>query len=227
MSSAKITMIGCERALSYSDESIFDYLELPEGIDKDVLTSELLLRSGEFEVLYPDPYMIRDLIGIWSKKHYPTFDKWIKALNVEYNPLDNYDRHEEVTEEHEGTFNGKTSSENNSHGDSKSKVENDDTTTTTGDTTGYNSSDFVDNDQSVNVLDGEQNSSSEYKDKTSGSGTQDNKDAYKNKHSAHLWGNIGTTTSAQMLQGELDVRRFNIYSQIADIFVSEFCILVY
>ena len=65
------------------------------------------------------------------------------------------------------------------------------------------------------------------KDKTTGSGTQDNTDKYKNKHSSHLWGNIGVTTSAQMLQGELDVRRFNIYSQIADIFVSEFCILVY
>ena len=227
MSSAKITMIGCERALEVNNESLFDNLILPSGIDKDTLVAELLVRSGEFEVLYPDPYMIRDLIGFWSKKHYPTFDKWIKALNVEYNPLDNYDRHEEITEEHEGTFNGKTSSTNNSQGDSKSKVENDDTTTITGDTTGYNSSDFVDNDKSVNVLDGEQNSSSEYKDKTTGSGTQDNTDKYKNKHLSHLWGNIGVTTSAQMLQEELDVRRFNIYSQIADIFVSEFCILVY
>ena len=227
MSSAKITMIGCERALEVNNESLFDYLQLPSGIDKDTLVAELLVRSGEFEVLYPDPYMIRDLIGFWSKKHYPTFDKWIKALNVEYNPLDNYDRHEEITEEHEGTFKGNTSSSNSSVGNSKSKVENDDTTTNTGDTTGYNSSDFVDNDQNVTVLDGEQNSSSEYADTTTGKGSQDNKDAYKNKHTSHLWGNIGVTTSAQMLQGELDVRRFNIYSQIADIFVSEFCILVY
>ena len=227
MSSAKITMIGCERVLQYSNESLFDNLVLPSGIDKDTLTSELILRSGEFEVLYPDPYMLRDLIGFWSKKHYPTFERWIKALTVEYNPLDNYDRHEEITDEHEGSFNGKTSSTNNSQGDSKSKVNNDDTTTITGDTTGFNSSDYVDDDKSVTVLDGEQNSTSEYKDKTTGSGTQDNTDKYKNKHSAHLWGNIGTTTSAQMLQGELDVRRFNIYSQIADIFVSEFCILVY
>lgn len=227
MSSAKITMIGCERALSHNNESLFDYLELPEGIDKDVLTSELLLRSGEFEVLYPDPYMIRDLIGFWSKKHYPTFDKWIKALNVEYNPLDNYDRHEEYTDKHEGTFNGKNTNTTNSEGTNKSKSETDDTNTTTGQTTGFNSNDFVDDNKSTTVVDGETNGSGEYKDKSVGSGTQDNKDAYTNVHTARLWGNIGVTTSAQMLQGELDVRRFNIYGQIADIFISEFCILVY
>ena len=47
------------------------------------------------------------------------------------------------------------------------------------------------------------------------------------KHTAHLYGNIGVTTSAQLLREFLDVERFNIYEQIADLFIDEFCILVY
>ena len=40
-------------------------------------------------------------------------------------------------------------------------------------------------------------------------------------------GNIGVTTSQQMLQSELDIAKWNIYEQITDLFISEFCIMVY
>ncbi len=48
------------------------------------------------------------------------------------------------------------------------------------------------------------------------------------KHNAHLYGNIGVTTSAQMIAGEMDIRRdYRIYDIISDMFVSEFCELTY
>ena len=40
-------------------------------------------------------------------------------------------------------------------------------------------------------------------------------------------GNIGVTTSQQMLQSELDIATWNLYEHIADLFVTEFCIMVY
>ena len=46
-------------------------------------------------------------------------------------------------------------------------------------------------------------------------------------HTAHLYGNIGVTTSQQMLQSELDVARWNLYEQIADLFCEEMCIMIY
>lgn len=46
-------------------------------------------------------------------------------------------------------------------------------------------------------------------------------------HKGHLYGNIGITSSQQLLQAELDVARFNLYDQIADLFISEFCLMVY
>lgn len=46
-------------------------------------------------------------------------------------------------------------------------------------------------------------------------------------HRLRSYGNIGVTTSQQMLQSEFEVARFNILDAIADLFVSEFCILIY
>ena len=47
------------------------------------------------------------------------------------------------------------------------------------------------------------------------------------EHTGRLYGNIGVTTSQQMLQSELDIAKFNLYDQIADIFCEEFCLMIY
>ena len=46
-------------------------------------------------------------------------------------------------------------------------------------------------------------------------------------HSGHMWGNIGVMSTQDMLQQELDIQRFNLIQQITDLFLTEFCIMVY
>lgn len=46
-------------------------------------------------------------------------------------------------------------------------------------------------------------------------------------HSGHIHGNIGVTTSQQMLQSELDIARFNIYDELAWLFLRELTIYTY
>ena len=46
-------------------------------------------------------------------------------------------------------------------------------------------------------------------------------------HDGHLYGNIGVTTSQQMLRDELDISRWNIYDEIAKCFARELIIPVY
>ena len=104
MASAMMTTIGLENYLSGENKSLFDLLILPDGIDKDVLTGSIMMRAGEFEVLYPNPYFMRDAVGLWSRKHYRTFEKWVDALNINYDPLNNYDRTEEYTDTHTGKY---------------------------------------------------------------------------------------------------------------------------
>ena len=101
---SKLTLIG----LYNYDNTLLDGLSFPEGIEKDLAISEILLRCGEFEILYPNLEFLKSMCQIWSRKHYRTFDKWVKALNISYDPLNNYDRHEEYTDTRNGgeTFTG-------------------------------------------------------------------------------------------------------------------------
>ena len=47
------------------------------------------------------------------------------------------------------------------------------------------------------------------------------------KHTAHLYGNIGVTTSQQMINEELAMRRGDLESYIIDDFKHRFCLMVY
>ena len=48
-----------------------------------------------------------------------------------------------------------------------------------------------------------------------------------NIHTAHIYGNIGVTTSAAMLKEFYDIALWNLYEHISDIFISELLIPVY
>ena len=93
-------------------KDLFDLLNLPEGIDKNTVINNILMKGGDFEVLYPNADYTRAFIGVWGQKWYRTFDKWVTALSIEYEPLYNFDRYEEY--EDNGTLsNTKTGTLNN------------------------------------------------------------------------------------------------------------------
>ena len=51
--------------------------------------------------------------------------------------------------------------------------------------------------------------------------------SYSSTHKAHLYGNIGVTTSQEMIEEERKVVRFNILDEIAQDFKRKFCVLIY
>lgn len=246
MSQAKITLIGLEGYLN-PEQSLFDKMVLPEGIDKDTLIGSILMRCQEFELLYSDPYFMQDAVSIWSRKNYRTFDKWVKALEIEYDPLYNYDRTEEYTDTHTGDFSKSgtgsssgssdyTRTDNLSQSDDHTRTDNLSSTLTHSEKA-YNDASLVTTTQDGTSDTGTQRNAGTI----TNSGTQRNagsesgsvtnnesgNDAYTNIHKARLFGNIGVTTSQQMLQSELDIARWNMYEHIADLFCQEFCVMVY
>ena len=246
MSQAKITLIGLEGYLN-PEQSLFDKMTLPEDIDKDTLIGSILMRCQEFELLYSDPYFMQDAISIWSRKNYRTFDKWVKTLNIEYDPLYNYDRTEEYTDTHSGQF-GKSNSGTTSGSSDYTRTDNlsqaDDHTRTDNLSSTLTHSEKAFND--ANLVTSAQDSTSDSGTQrmagtVSNTGTQRNAgtesgsvsnnengtDSYTNIHNARLFGNIGIVTSQQMLQSELDIARWNMYEHIADLFCQEFCVMVY
>lgn len=259
MSSATMTMLG----MSNYVPDLFDDLTFPAGIDKETAVDEILLRSGEFEVLYSNPAFLKQAITHWGKKHYRTFEEWVRALAINFDPLYNYDRFEEYTDAKVASGSLKSSGETSNNANSVAMNETagkEDNTTqsmsqTYSDGTGsssnqrdvsaYDSATYEPREKetgsSGNTGSGDGMAFNQAKNDTSGSSKdlqsssnneqmsrqEDSTNAEQTKHTAHLYGNIGVTTSTQMLEDFLRVERFTIYEEIADMFVTEFCIMVY
>lgn len=256
MSSCKLTLIG----LYNYDNSIFENLTFPAGVDKNLAINEILMECGEFEILYPDLDFLKFQITKWGEKHYYTFEKWLTALAAEFNPIHNYDRYEEYTDTHSGSgkqidSEKRNDVENRSSNHSEDKTSDStgasftDTHSTTDDDTkrnvsAYDSSTYQPKEQEKTdgktSGNGSGTSMSHIKDGLSGSdsessvssGNADRQSEHTNndinKHVAHLYGNIGVTQSTEMLGSFVSFYKdFNLYEQIAGLFVDEFCIRIY
>lgn len=216
MSQSKLTLIGLYNHLK---GDLFSKMLLPAGINKDIVIDNILLRGGEFEVLISNPLVLKDAIGVWSYKYNWTFDRWLKAINTKYNPLENYNRTETWTDLEESHNAGITNNTNNGTTKDKSKgtgeVENT--------KSAFNSSNYEPNDKSNSK--NETDAETTVESTSTGTNTDDFTKSVN--HTANISGNIGVTTSQQMLQSELDVAMFNLYDRIADLFLQEFIIPIY
>ena len=243
MSSAKITTVGFYQYMNAYNNDLFGLLNLPPGIDKDTLVNNILLRGGEFEVVYSNPDFYKSAIGLWSNKHYRTFEKWINALNIDYNPLENYDRMEEWSDTgsriNTGTVSDSGSRKNTGTQSTETEVNDNfkgsENSTSSDEISAYNSNSFQNDKKNTT----NSSNSSETNTKTNSTRTDNLTESNSNTRTDNLsektnsnrigraHGNIGVTTSQQMLQSELDIAKWNIYEQITDLFLSEFCIMVY
>lgn len=243
MSTAKLTMIDLNLYLESVGTDLFSMMELPEGIDKDVLTNNILLRGGEFEVLYSDPEFMQKSIYVWSKKWYRTFDKWVKALAIEYNPIDNYDRHEEWSDNrdktdsdnHDVTINSSASqSGSGNYSESSHDKTTDNETTETKvsayDSTSYQPKEKTTTDHTQNIdhsVSGNNSNNLSQTDHTTNSGTHTGNEHEGSTHNGYIHGNIGVKTTQSMLSEEIQLAEWNLYEHITDLFLSEYVIPIY
>ena len=295
MSIMKVTLIGMENYLNDNEKSLFDNVTFPEGITKDDVINNILLQGGEFEPIYADPYFLRDAIGLWSRKHNRTFSKWIEVLNMDYNPLENYDRIEDWTDTENGgvsssgrTDSGNTRTFNNQDKrtldtenkrtldtenkrtldtedqetlDTENKRTLDTNITTENTVSAFDSSSYQPSDKSDSDNTGTDTMNNTGTDTVTHTGTdtmnntgtdtmnntgtdtvdysgtikdeygegRSNKETRNNKtvHGGRIHGNIGVLTSQKMVAEQLDIVKWNIVEQITDLFITEFCIMLY
>ena len=219
MAESKITLIGCYNYFDSMKDDLFKYLTLPSGINKETLVNNILMNGGEFEILYSNPDFFQDMIKIWSNKWNRTFTKWQTALSIKYDPLYNYDR----TEEYDDTRSEKEGIKKNENVTAHNSSVSSETGETTNAKSAYDSATYTPYDKSNSSSSGSNTSDSN----TGVTGNQDRDRTETLKHRAHLYGNIGVTTSQQMLHDELDIAQWNIYEHITDLFLEEFTIYTY
>lgn len=231
MAAAQMTLLGLQTALNSVNDDLFSGVILPDGVDLEILKNNILLKGADFEVMYADPFFMKDVFTLISKKWYRTFDKWVKALAIEYAPLENYDRQEDYTDTTDKNIttsasrdNGGTRTFNNT--DARTA---DLTTTSTEDVSAYDSSGYQPSKKTTVEEDGTDTMAhtgtidDEFGETSSGSEEEDNTFT----HSGRIHGNVGVTTSQTMLESELKIAEWNLYEHITDVFLSETVIPIY
>ena len=84
------------------DDTIFDLMQIPEALDKPTLIDNLLSETAELEVLYPNPVVFKNLVGVWSAKQIDIWNRLYATTQYEYNPIENYNRYETGSEDGSG-----------------------------------------------------------------------------------------------------------------------------
>lgn len=210
MSSATMTLIGLYNYLDTQDIDLFQNLSLPDGLDSTTCINNILLQAGDNELLYPNSDFMINAIGMWSTKWNRTFTKWVEAFELEYNPIENYDRQEAWSDSH--SFSESESESNyTSASDSTSQ-----SNSGTNDVSAFNVSNYSPESASDN------NNIATAQSSASGQNQRNKLENGLDAHAGRVHGNIGVTTTQQMLQQEIEVQRFNIYDDIAIIFMREF-----
>lgn len=237
---ARMTLMGIEMALNHDDKSIMDACSITnENFNRDDLLAAIISKGATFEALYADPdyfyYAVGYFWGRWSR----TFNEWFNAFDIEYNPLDNYDRHEEttdITDDSGSETRSETSSSThdaNNTGTLNSTTNEDSETNAENKVSAFDGNDYVPHDKSDNtgsvdttvaqtsgdVIDEESSSSI--------AGNTSNEFNREFTHNAHIWGNIGVVTSSKMLEEYIKTRSINLYNKCADVFCNEMTLRVY
>lgn len=185
-------------ALYNWDQTIFDNLALPQNVSKEVVVYNTLYETQELECTIPDPDRLKEAIGNWSSTMLYSWTKLQATLNLDYDPIANYDRTETETISHE-----ETGSDTSSGGD-----------TTNGYTAGFNDAGTYANVPASKTV------------STLGSTVSSERD-FTDSRTMRARGNIGVTTTQEMITQEREVAQFNLINHIVNDIKNQFCLLVY
>ena len=212
------------------DNTIFDLLTLPEGVDKTILVKSICAELADMELLYPNPEVMKDLIGVWSVGCQYEWAKLLESMNFEYNPIDNYDRTETRSLQSRASGSsadgGKDTTESTDSGtdsvslDSTTKIEVGAFDSTAAKPYEDKERETVDSDSTTTY--GKKN-----KNETTYGHTNSNTYNKDDVESVRAYGNIGVTTTQQMIEQERQAALFNIYETIAGEFKKRYCVMVY
>ena len=136
MSSATQTLLGLYQIGKARDKNFFDKLTFPEGIDHDIAVTNILHEAGDYEVLYNDLDLMANACELFSAKWQRTFEKWLAVMNIDYEPLENYNRLEHWSDS-ESTSESTSTSTSDETSNSATTLQNDTSAATTAETAGH------------------------------------------------------------------------------------------
>lgn len=220
---AKLSILG----LYNLDDSIFDRMVLPEGISAEQVVDDIILECAELELLYPNWDIMELAIYRWSQKSQYKWKKLLATENFEYNPIWNKDGTIKETETRFGTGTAQSQEESSTSGSDSQTVtgtrdSTDELKVSAFDTSTYNNREqrTVDEDTSTEA-------SSEGTANSSRTGTSVSQNEEGRTYERTERGNIGLTSTQQLVMEERSVADFSVYDVIVQDFKERFCVIVY
>lgn len=224
-----MSLLTVEGLYNY-DNTLFDGFNVPEGLVKQIAIDAILMRTRELEILYPDFNYMKNRITIWSNKYQINWKKLYDTTVLEYNPIENYDRMEDWTDTDDETSTSARDNTRNTTNTVKSTSTNEvmNSVNVTDQNTAFNAGLA---DHAKQITDGDTTENGSITNTETGKDTE-NENVNGGRTGRHTrtgraHGNIGVTTSQQMIQSERDLVVFNLYDVIAESFIENFCLMVY
>lgn len=224
-----MSLLTVEGLYNY-DNTLFDGFNVPKGLVKQIAIDAILIRTRELEILYPDFTYMKNRITIWSNKYQINWKKLYDTTVLEYNPIENYDRMEDWTDTDDETSTSARDNTRNTTNTVKSTSTNEimNSVNVTDQNTAFNAGLA---DHAKQITDGDTTENGSITNTETGKDTE-NENVNGGRTGRHTrtgraHGNIGVTTSQQMIQSERDLVVFNLYDVIAENFIENFCLMVY
>lgn len=229
--SATVSLLGLKRL----NEGILGELVVPEGVDIELVKDNLLAETAELEVIYPDAYFMQAMIGRWSAKELPVWDRLYKTTLLEYNPIENYDRKEKWTEDENTTRNTDSeatgTSKTETEGTSKQHRENEIEHGQNKYVSAYNETDFTPTertqDSQQDIGDTTQEDEGNVNVSAKSGNVTDETGKRLLDREGKISGNTGFYTKQKMIEQERGIAEYNIIDVIINSFKNRFCLLVY
>lgn len=222
------------------DETVLDGVVVPEGMDAELMKNTLMMRCGELTSHWSSPGTFKAATTHWFLTHQWNIQHLYNLLLAEYNPIHNYDRDETITidvgENGGRGYNSEVTSTGDTSGDSTRtpNLTSSDDTTVKRNVSAFDSSEYQPRDEDVTDSTRTETGTDniESHDETSNNTATDYQEQTVNNrnenHVNHMEGNIGITTTQQMMQEEIALMKgFNLYDTVASMFEDDMMVLVY
>ena len=200
----------------------FDDADIDERINRKALADTILRRCGTLQPVYTDTRMFKFFSNSFFYERATTIKKLIDTTEFEYNPIENYDRKQDITRDENvtaGIGNTVVTTPNTTQtvvGNSSVNGENK--------VSAYDASAYQPKDKSE--ISNTENSTTTNTGTVQTTTTQNGTDMTTEKTQIRSHGNIGVTTTQSLIEQERKVALFNIYNWIAIEFEQQFFICV-
>lgn len=217
--------------------TMLDGVTLPtDDLDVELLKSVIVERCGLLEPLYSEPETMKQVISIWFRSHQWNIAHVIDLVKTSYKPLENYDRHEDLSRDKNDTRNRtENRTENTTENRTQNYTENAEVITneeTERSVAAFNTSAYSPADKTVHDANTTTETGGQTAGQTAGTaagqtaGTEAGAEA---EHAVnYIHGNVGVTTTQAMFMEELNLLGgFNAYQFITEMFSKDLMLSIW